>query len=854
MADKSYEIEIKTTSDTAGVTSVTDELRNAKEEAQETGEAVSNAMQEVSDSSADASDSIEETAEATENLNSAISDTDASPIEDVSEASQEASESTSEATENTEQLGVAITSIDPSVIDQLRDSMKEYSDSAQEGADTTNGLMEGLVSGGIATGLAGTFMGLADSAGSYNDSLLRMGLALEGHAMTVEEVTSKYGASVSKVADATGRGAGSVRNHFTNMAVAGVKSTDLLESSFQAVANGSFYSGESIESLSNKFQRISMTGMLSAKQLSSLGLTMEDLASVMGVSADEVSSKFKEMSAEQRASILSTASANKYGTEVNDVFKNSWEGLWTQLDKAKGGLERLVGELILPYLIPAVQTATTFIQGLSDTFKNLPQPVKDVLGGVLLLMGGITTLGLGLSAVMRIGKLVISPFTSIAKLFGVDLGEKVKTLASNLRTNLSQAFTSLKDNASGVATKIKTSLSSAFDTVKTKARSLATTLKSTLLSAFRSVSNFFKTSFIPALKNVGTSLLDVGKKALISGYNALKSAGMWLVDKASKLASAVANGIVTISQWALNVAMSANPITIVVLAIIALIAVLGYLYFNNEQVREAIDGLGQALLGIAQTIWDTLINAWDTLTSALQGFWDYIVGLGANLTGIVGTTSSNIINGIIGFLTWWWTLPLQIAVTFVNILAQALGFGSNFVQRMVSAGSRAVSNFFNYISQIPSKLATELGNALNKVSEWASTLPQKFWEAGVNAVKNFLNALGIHSPGIMQEKLVWEVTEMGNRIPYESRKLLSNVRQLGANIVDEFGDPSLNVSYDLNQVGNGSISSQNQTGQSQVNNFYFSDITVDDEKRMRKIVDYVAREINFNNATAGRTV
>lgn len=761
MADKTYDIEVKTTADTTGVTSIKDELTETKNEAEE----VNSSMEQLGDS---------------------VSNIDSSNIEDLNEKTQETSDTTSEASDNTEQLGISITSIDPSVIDALRDSMSEYKESAQESADTTNDLMTGLVSGGIATGLSGTFMGLADATGSYNDSVLRMGLALEGHAMTVDEVNQKYGASVSKVASDTGRGAGSVRNHFSNMAIAGVTSQQTLESSFQAVANGSFYSGESIESLSNKFQRISMTGMLSAKQLSGLGLTMEDLASVMGVSAEDVSNTFKTMSAEQRASVMSQASANKYGTEVNDVYKNSWEGLWQQFDKAKGKGERLVGELILPYLVPAVQTATQWIDNLSTTFQNLPAPVKAVFGGILLLLGGITTLGLGLKTVMTFGKLVLSPFQAIGKLFGIDLLAKTKNLA--------------------------------------------------------------------------TAFLDLGKKVLISGYNALKSAGMWVVQKTQLLASSVASGIATIKNWALAISewAVANPIYIIIIAIVVLIAVLGYLYFNNEQVKNAIDGLGQTLYNIGTIIYGYLVQAFNIIVTTLQGVWEYITTLGGLLPEGVNMTGNQIIDGILSVMMFIATLPLQLAMIFVNMIASALGFGNNFAQKLFHAGQNAVTNFTNQITSLPGKLQTELSNMLSAVGEWASTLPQKFWDAGVNAVKNFLGALGIASPGIMQRKLIAEMQDTGDRIPDASQNIIRNVGNVGKDVTDAFGEHSFGM--DLTATGtinNGSIENILKQILQKLNGnqvFNISIGSVDDEKRIREFIDAVKRDLSWDNETAGRGV
>lgn len=851
MADKSYEIEIKTTSDTSGVTSVKDQLTQVKQEAEETENALKQAFSEATaevdrlenalmnaeingdDIGADIlADELAEARDRAEELEEELLNFDSTSIQEVSTTTQETSDIINDATENTENLGITITNIDPSVIDQLRDSMQGYTDSAKEGSDSTNILMEGLASGGIATGLAGTFMGLADATGSYNDSMLRMGLALEGHAMTVEEVSAKYGASVSKMADTTGRSAGDVRTHFTNMAIAGVKNSSTLESSFQAIANGSFYSGESIEATSNKFQRMVMSGMALRKQLASLGLSMEDLASTMGVSADEVSDKFKNMTAEQRASVLSMASSNKYGTDVNGVFKESWEGLWVQFDKAKAGLERLVGGLILPYLIPAVETATTMINGLSEVFKVLPQPVKDVFGGILLLMGGITTLGLGLNAVMKLGNLVLGPFKSIAKLMGIEDVESAKKLASTLKSNLGSAFNTLKTNISGVATTIKTNL----------------------ISAFRSVSSFMSTQLLPALRNAGTSLLNLGKSALTSGLNALRSGAMWLVNKARVVATTVANWGATASQWALNVAMSMNPITIVVLAILGLIAVLGYLYFNNEQVRGAIDGLGQTFIMVGQIIYTSIINAINWVVGALQNFYSYVMTLGGLLPEGVNVTGNQIIDSIIAFLGFFATLPIQVGIILINTIARVLGFGNNFVQNMISAGVRAVSNFANQISQLPNKLSAELNNMLSLVGEWASTLPQKFWDAGVQAVQNFLNALGIHSPGIMQTKLLAEMEDTGARIPDASKGIVKNVARAGENIVEAFGDNDFGVNFDAKFNNLDSLKDIITNGGNQTINLTLEIGSVDDDKRVQQIVDIIRRELSWNNTTAGRGV
>ena len=344
---------------------------------------------------------------------------------------------------------------------------------------------------------------------------------------------------------------------------------------------------------------------------------------------------------------------------------------------------------------------------------------------------------------------------------------------------------------------------------------------------------------------------------------------------------AIDNAITKVStalQWAWNAALTANPIGILIVAIAALIAILAYLYFNNEQVREAIDNLGASFVAVGQMIWGAITDVYEqavayyenfcmmmgelqtflvdcvnNFVATLMGFGEYLVQLGQQIYMTVVNAGMQIIQAALAVLLWWATLPIQIATILSSIISKVVSFASNFVSKFVSAGTQAVSRFISYISQIPGKLAAELGNALNKVNEWAATLPPKFWQAGVDAVKNFLNALGINSPGTMQRMLVWEVSEMGERVPEEAKGVIRNVSKMGSDIVDAFGNPVLDTTFANDQVVGytGSVSTGNVPGGDTIINVYGD---VDSEKRVQEIVDAVRHELNWDNKTAGRSV
>lgn len=110
------------------------------------------------------------------------------------------------------------------------------------------------------------------------------------------------------------------------------------------------------------------------------------------------------------------------------------------------------------------------------------------------------------------------------------------------------------------------------------------------------------------------------------------TAAKWL-NAAATTAMEIASKAAAGAQMFLNAVMSANPIAIVVLAIVALIAILWYLYNTNEGVRNAIDWLWSSLqqlagflVGHLQVAWKNLMNILGRVWQALQDLGNYILG------------------------------------------------------------------------------------------------------------------------------------------------------------------------------------------------------------------------------------
>ena len=757
-----------------------------------------------------------------------------SGLEEVEELSTEM--------ENVDGQTVSI-DVDTSGIDEAKASLEET-------ASTADNLTTALAGIGATAGIEQ----MITTADNINTSWNRLDLTFANTGVSMDELKSK----TSALSDATGRSGGAIRGYFNQMGIAGVTNTDLLSSSFEALSGKAYQTGNSIESMEAKMQTMVLTGNASGRMLKGLGISAEDLGRAMGVSAEEASKAFKELTPEERISAITKAMGD--GAEANEMYKNSYAGLKDRADAAMAGLMGAVGQAILPVVIPALQAATDIIKALTAGFQALPGPVQAVIGG----LGGMVAIAT--AAVGTIG------------------------LVGNVVSGVINGFRGLRD---------------AINLINIGERF------SGLVNSLRSVAS--------AAQIATGRLIDAGRAALTSAANAVRSAAMWVAEKAAKIASTAASYALAAAQAVLNFVMSMNPIMLIVIAIAALVAALIWAYNNVDWFREgvnnawqklqefagfitgtlsgALQGLGDAFNNAGQYMQEAFSGAVDFVMGVLQGLFDYITSAGGLIPENVSLTGDQIIDALLGIMMFIQTLPLQIAMVFINVIAQALGFGQNFSQTMMasamnainnfitwmatlpsrtytylsqvisrvvswgaslasnflSAASKSVSNFGSQIAQIPQRLGAELSSALDRVNEWAATLPAKFWEAGVNAVKNFLSALGIASPGTMQRMLVWEVTEMGKRVPEESKQLLTNVSRLGENIVDEFGEPKLGVSFD--DTANASFTNLTDgTPRGNVINLNLEIGSVDNEERINEIVEAVRKELAWNNLTAGRTV
>lgn len=148
----------------------------------------------------------------------------------------------------------------------------------------------------------------------------------------------------------------------------------------------------------------------------------------------------------------------------------------------------------------------------------------------------------------------------------------------------------------------------------------------------------------------------------------------WLVPViAGVVALVAALKIWTIAQAALNVVLTANPIGLIVVAIVGLIAAVVALYLKVDWFRDFVDKSIDLVVAAFQWLWDFikgLAQLWWTLFSTvyikpLMLLWDYVQWLRTNIP----LAFSMVVSGIQAALSFLWdviTWPFRLAIDFVT--------------------------------------------------------------------------------------------------------------------------------------------------------------------------------------------
>jgi phage-related minor tail protein len=136
----------------------------------------------------------------------------------------------------------------------------------------------------------------------------------------------------------------------------------------------------------------------------------------------------------------------------------------------------------------------------------------------------------------------------------------------------------------------------------------------------------------------------------------------WLVlSKAAKVATVAWTAV----QWLLNLAMSANPLGLIILAVIALIAIIVLIATKTTWFQTIWEAVWGAIKAAAEFVFNWIVGGWtfvfNTVVGILKLWWTVFSGFWGKVGQIAADTWNWIIGKITGFVGFVKGLPGKIA-------------------------------------------------------------------------------------------------------------------------------------------------------------------------------------------------
>ena len=341
-------------------------------------------------------------------------------------------------------------------------------------------------------------------------------------------------------------------------------------------------------------------------------------------------------------------------------------------------------------------------------------------------------------------------------------------MAATMNDNLQGKVTILKSGLEGLGIaayeKFKTPITNAVDNIITVIGNLQNDLTDGSLSgALEKIATGFGNmvekaseivaAVLPAILEGLGWIADNGE-AVVSilagigaGFAAFKVASLIQTVVTAFQAFKVANEGATIAQWAMNAAMNANPIVLIITLVAGLIAAVVTFIATNEDARAAI-----------AAVWEKIKAAIEIVVTAIVKFFTQTLPSAfAQVIEFLGNIVSQIKEAFNGVVTFLQQLPSKIWNAIVSTVDAIREWALGLKTAAEEGIAQLVTNVVTFFSELPNKIAYVIGFCLGHILKfgidlytWATTeipkfvksiitfmqqLPGKIWNAIVGAVQ-----------------------------------------------------------------------------------------------------------------------
>jgi hypothetical protein len=206
------------------------------------------------------------------------------------------------------------------------------------------------------------------------------------------------------------------------------------------------------------------------------------------------------------------------------------------------------------------------------------------------------------------------------------------------------------------------------------------------------------------------------------------------------------------AQWALNAAMTANPVGLVILAIVALVAVFVIAWKKSQTFRSIVIGAWNAIKSATVAVWGAIKKVISTVFSVMKTIITtyiraYVTVIKTAWNAIKAATNA-VWNGV--------KTAVRAAVTVVltvlrSIKSRVIGIFSGAGSWLLGAGKKIVSGLIEGIKNMFGAVRDTLGNLTSKLTSWKGppkTDARLLTPAGESIIQGLIDGFDKKSPKV----------------------------------------------------------------------------------------------------------
>lgn len=212
------------------------------------------------------------------------------------------------------------------------------------------------------------------------------------------------------------------------------------------------------------------------------------------------------------------------------------------------------------------------------------------------------------------------------------------------------------------------------------------------------------------------------------------------------------NGM-TIAQKALNLAMSMNPIGLVIAGITALVTAFILLWNNCEGFRNFWIGLWQAIQPVAQVAIDFLVNLFNVFWQTVQTVWNAISITISTVMNVIWTVISTVWNTIVTVISTVLNTIMTVVSTVWNTISSIVSGVVNGILSVVSAVWNAISSVISTVMNVISSIISGVWNVISSVVSGVVNTIKSVVSGAWNAISSITSSVFNTVKGIVSS--VW---------------------------------------------------------------------------------------------------